>query len=58
MSVKVVADWVRRRREDVAVKWGAEVCSSVVPGVHWPGSWVVCVVTGVDYDTLLAEWCP
>ena len=48
MSVKVVADWVRCRRGDVAVKWGAEVCPSGVPGVHWSGSWVVCVVTGVD----------
>ena len=30
------------------MKWGAEVCPSGVPGVHWPGSWVDCVVTGVD----------
>ena len=30
------------------VKWGAEVCPSGVTGVHWPGSWVVGVVTGVD----------
>ena len=28
------------------MKWGAEVCPSGVPGVHWPSSWVVCVVTG------------
>ena len=38
MSVKVVADWIRSRRGDVAVKWGAGVCPSGVPGVHWPGS--------------------
>ena len=29
------------------MKWGAEVCPSGVTGIHWPGSWVVCVVTGV-----------
>ena len=40
------------------MKWCAEVCPSGVPGIHWPGYWVVCAVTGVDLGTLLAEWCP
>ena len=30
------------------MKLAAEVCPSGIPGIHWPGSWVVCVVTGVE----------
>ena len=35
------------------MKWGAEVCPSGVPGIHWPGYfavWVLLDQAGAQYS--------